>query len=312
MVVHNERDINNEKPPINLYIKRVGIVNVYLPTFSIRLGDNQILANTRVNAYIDLPAHYKGIHASRNYESIMDIFSEYVGKEMKIEELAINISRELLERHPYASSSEVHMKSLIIYAQKTPKTEKISYERASLIGRAIAKRYNDKIIVEKKIVGVEVAGITACPSAQRTLFDLIKKKRLIDKGIPDEVLNKMPKATHLQRAYARLLLELTPDYEVNALELIDIARESMSSKTYELLKREDEAEVILEALEKPLFAEDAIRNMAKRIVEELGDLPDDAIARFSIRSMESIHQHDLVAYLNCTIKQLKDIVGVLP
>ena len=299
-------DVNIEQPKLKFHIRRVGIVNVNVPTFSMKIGGSSTLAVAKVSAFIDLPATYKGIHASRSYESIVDVFLDCVGKEMKIEEFCSQTAEDLLKRHSYASRSEVRMMSLIVFPQITPKTEKISYERAYLIGRAVAKRKKSEVNITKRSIGVKVAGITACPSAQRTLIS--KTAEMLGKVNPDlidEILKVVPKATHLQRAYAKLIIQLPGKYDVDAFKLIKIARKSTSSQTYELLKREDEAEVILSALNNPMFAEDVVRQMAKGVLENFPELPDETKVFLSIRSLESIHQHDLVAYLHTTLKQLR-------
>ena len=297
-------DVNMERPPVSIEINRVGIVNVYVPIFSVRVGSRSALAMARVNAFINLPPDYKGIHASRNYESIMDIFTRYVGRRMRVEEICIGVARDLLDRHPYASSSDVLMKCLITLPERTPRTGKVSYERAYLYGRALARRGDDGTVeIVRKGVGVKVAGITACPSAQRTIYAEVARRVGVVADPPEA-----PRATHMQRAFARVMVEMGEQYEVDALKLIRIARESMSARTYELLKREDEAQVIIDALRRPRFAEDVVREMAKRIVEEYKSLPDDTLVYLYVRSLESIHQHDLVAVLRSTLGNLRRVI----
>ena len=300
-------DVNLERPTINLEINRVGIINIHIPIFSMRIGDYSALAIARVSAFINLPPDIKGIHASRNYESIMDVFLSHIGREMRIEEFCCHIAKDLLRRHDYASSSEVKMKCLIIFPQETPRTGRVSYEKSYLLGRAIAvKEDNHNAFIIRKGVGVEVVGITACPSAQRTLLAEVMRMSKDDNIRRILTNDKIPKATHIQRTYARVFLEFKNDYKLNALSLIKIARGSMSSQTYELLKREDEAQVILNALNNPMFTEDVVRKIAKRLIEEFPNLPNDTIIKIFVRSLESIHQHDLVAKLYITAKRLKD------
>jgi GTP cyclohydrolase-4 len=291
-------DVNVEMPDTTIELKRVGIVNVYIPAFSMKIGDLSAVAVAKVEAYIDLPPIYKGIHASRNYESIAEVFSDYVAKERRIEELCCLVAKDLLERHPYASRSEVRMRCLILYPEETPVTGKRSYEKSYLLGRAIATRSGDSLGIVRKSVGVEVTGITACPSAQRTILAMHGEERP----------GSLPGPTHIQRAYARVIIDMPANYTVNALRLIEIVRSSMSAPTYELLKREDEARVIMKAISRPMFIEDVAREIAKNLKDELSHLPDNTIVRISVRSLESIHQHDLVANLYISLKRLREIV----
>ncbi len=69
----------------------------------------------------------------------------------------------------------------------------------------------------------------------------------------------------------------------------------MRAKPYEILKRPDEAKVVEMAHKKPMFVEDCVREMAKRVVESFTELPDDSIITIRQINEESIHQHDAVA-----------------
>ena len=56
---------------------------------------------------------------------------------------------------------------------------------------------------------------------------------------------------------------------------------------------------------KPMFVEDCVREMAKRVVETFGYLPDDSIVTITQINEESIHQHDAVAERVASIGELR-------
>lgn len=301
-------DVNVRRPEVGLSINRVGVTDVVLPVFSMKIGRGEsVLAIARVDAFIDLPKKYKGIHASRNYESITEVFSKYVGKKLKMEELCDEMAKDLLERHPYSNRSEVNMRTLLTFSNETPKSGKKSYESARLIGRSVAQREEEEYRT-KRTVGIEVGGMSACPSAQEEL-KTITKERL--RGIVESeekiqtILKRITLGTHMQRVFAKLMIDVPEGKEVDVFDLINIVEHSLSSPSYELLKREDEVAVILNTLSKPMFTEDIVRTMARKTIEKFHDFPNETMISASIRSLESIHQHNMEAELSMSLGELK-------
>jgi GTP cyclohydrolase-4 len=99
----------------------------------------------------------------------------------------------------------------------------------------------------------------------------------------------------------------TDDSDHVGLErIIKILKDSMSARIYELLKRGDESYVVLEAHKNPRFVEDCVREIAKKVVQEFGYLPGDAVVTIKQTNEESIHQHDAYAERKATIAELRD------
>ena len=59
------------------------------------------------------------------------------------------------------------------------------------------------------------------------------------------------------------------------------------------------------AHKKPMFVEDCVREMAKRVVETFTQLPDDSIVTLKQVNEESIHQHDALAERIASIGELR-------
>ena len=59
------------------------------------------------------------------------------------------------------------------------------------------------------------------------------------------------------------------------------------------------------AHKKPMFVEDCVREMAKRVVETFTAPPDDSIITIKQINEESIHQHDAVAERVASIGDLR-------
>jgi len=76
-------------------------------------------------------------------------------------------------------------------------------------------------------------------------------------------------------------------------DLIRLVEESASCDLYSILKRPDEKYVTEKAYENPMFVEDVVREVAKRLSA------DPNITWFSVESenFESIHNHSAYAYV---------------
>jgi hypothetical protein len=71
-----------------------------------------------------------------------------------------------------------------------------------------------------------------------------------------------------RRGKGFLCLETDDDQRVGLEDIINILKDSMSARIYELLKRGDESYVVLEAHKNPRFVEDCVREMAKKVLAE--------------------------------------------
>jgi GTP cyclohydrolase IV len=142
--------------------------------------------------------------------------------------------------------------------------------------------------------------MTACPCAQELVAGRARE-RLADDGFTEEdierVLEHVPVATHNQRGLGTLKIGCTEacDDEIDALELLAIVEDSMSSEIYELMKRTDEAAVVEKAHRRPRFVEDCVREMVGGVIERFPDLSDRAFVFARQENLETIHQHNVVA-----------------
>jgi GTP cyclohydrolase-4 len=91
------------------------------------------------------------------------------------------------------------------------------------------------------------------------------------------------------------MMDSQEGYDIEADDLIDIVEGSISSPTYEILKRDDEAELTINAHMNPRFVEDVVREILNRILEKYGNLPDDVAVAVKSESEESIHKHNAFA-----------------
>jgi GTP cyclohydrolase IV len=111
------------------------------------------------------------------------------------------------------------------------------------------------------------------------------------------VFEAVPVATHNQRGLGTLKVGCTEacDDEIDALSLLRIVEDSMSSEIYELMKRTDEGAVVEKAHRRPRFVEDCVREMVAGVVASFPDLSDQGYVYARQENLETIHQHNVVA-----------------
>jgi GTP cyclohydrolase IV len=132
----------------------------------------------------------------------------------------------------------------------------------------------------------------------------------VDSKIIYEFFDNIPMATHNQRGRGIISIEVSNGYKVSIDKIIRIIEESMSSNIYELLKRNDEAMLVETAHKNPKFVEDCVRTMAKKIVNEFTDLPDEAIITIKQINEESIHTHNAFAERIASLAELKSELNI--
>jgi GTP cyclohydrolase-4 len=290
-------DVQSEVPKIRLKINRVGLINVRIPLEVIGRSDGYVLQNSVFSVFVNLPANQRGIHASRSYESIYEVLSSTTWKTAKLEDISKYIVEKLLEKHEYSDWAEGNFRAELYRTVKSPVTRKDSLERFMIRAGATGWRKENKITSQRHI-GVTVSGITACPCAQEMI-----KKIITIRG--EQASRRTPIATHMQRTFASVDLRLVGDESVDLVELGDIVKTCLSAPTYDLLKRADEAYLVMDAVKNPVFVEDAVRIIALRIAESFPRLSPRTEVKIVVKSVESIHNHDFAAKLKTNLEEIR-------
>ena len=287
-------DVQNRRLSNGFMLSRVGVTGVKKPVQVCRSGKTVTLFCV-FDVFVDLPSSQKGSHLSRNLEVISEVVESSLSKPVKgLEELAATMGKDLLERHEYASFSEVNI-TADYFLERTVPSGRRTMESYKLLARSVAKRGNGM----KKMIGVEVIGMTACPCAMETVADL-KYGNLRDKS------KDGPNITHNQRNITTVLMEVPESYDVEANDLIDIVESSFSSPTFEILKRAEEAQVVIVAHDNPKFVEDVVRANLTKILAKFKNLPDDTLVTVRSESQESIHKHNAFAERVTTLSELRN------
>ncbi len=273
-------------------LSRVGVRGVRKPVLVKRNGLDGTLNNAlncSIDIFVDLPAEQKGSHMSRNVEVLNEVVDASVRSPITgIEDMAADICKKLLVHHEYATTADVSISSEYFRSSKTP-LGRDTFEMFHIMAGGHIVRGGPLT----KRIGVRVVGMTACPCAQQTVTEML------------EYTGDMPVMSHNQRNVVTIEMTTSEDISIEADDLIDIAQESFSSPTFELLKRPDEGQVVINAHRNTRFVEDVVREVLVRIVQRYKGLPDDVLVSVQSDSEESIHKHDAYADRVATLGELR-------
>ncbi|QSZ67483.1 GTP cyclohydrolase I FolE2 [Methanofollis aquaemaris] len=300
-------DVQSTCPDVRINLTRVGVKNVKKLVEVSRPDKRPVVFISNFDVYVDLPGSLKGANLSRNFEVIDEVLQEAIdGKVSEIEELCSVVARKLLDHHEYAERTEIQMRSEFMVRRETPVSKTWCHEVVKVYARAVAKRNGEHPIIRKSI-GAEVTGMTACPCAQDIMKDHaihVMQDLKVEPEKIDAFFEQVPMATHNQRGRGFLCIETDDDSHVSLEAIINVLKASMSASIFELLKRGDENYVVMQAHSNARFVEDCVREMARRVVQEFGDLPGDSALLLRQTNEESIHQHDAYAERKATLAEL--------
>jgi GTP cyclohydrolase-4 len=296
----------DEEPEVKLAINRVGVAKVRR-IVRLLVGGRETVFNGEFAMVADLAPDKAGVHMSRFGELLEETTLEVLARTERpgrIEEIVAQIAREIVDSQN-ALQADVRLRADFGLERWTPVSGKRGEETYTLIGIAHAGRDGTR-----RVVGVEAEGMTACPCAQSMVREH-SLRELVEAGFTEReatrALDALPVATHNQRGRGTLLIGATRDRdaEVRAEDLVEIVENSMSSETYDLLKRPDEFFIVNKAHHNPKFVEDVVRGILARALDVYADFADDTFAAASHVNYESIHKHDAFAEAFGTFGELR-------
>lgn len=300
-------DIQSTKPNVQLRLTRVGVKNLKLSLHILGEGGSLSLVPT-IDLFVDLPSDKRGVHLSRDPESLHELLEEQNSfKANRIEDFCETVARRLLDKHQYANRAEVRLRSNYVVIRKPPNIGKPTQEPCKIFANAIATKKDSDINVSR-MVGISVVGFTTCPCTQG-LMKALTEEKLFKLGYGEEdakkITENVPLATHTQRTRGTILIQVPENLSINVEGLVNIVENSMSGQTYAVLKRPAEASVIVEAHGKARFTEDVVREMLGALVRRYSKFPDETRVFAQAFSQESVHKHDIVAERVATLGEIR-------
>ncbi len=268
-------DIQDEQPMIPIPLQRVGFKGVR-KRIILNTPQGRIALDLDLDITVSIGKDRRGAHLSRNIEALP--LEEVLGEDQSksLESYLERVAYRLLELHEYATVAESRARTVYyvnIEYEGINGIEPVDVEVKVRVSRDGSKKWS---------VSVTVRGMSVCPSAQRTIKELLGSVKLAP--------------SHVQRV--NLTGRVTTKGEMVRIE--DIAGalvKSLSAPSFTLLKREDEARLVLLAHKKPRFAEDIVREALYNIANAIKDkVCKDSIIEVEVDSCESIHPHNVYAY----------------
>ncbi|WP_128476347.1 GTP cyclohydrolase MptA [Halorussus pelagicus] len=298
-------DVQASEPDVTVGLNRVGVTGVTKLVELARPEKRPIVLTAEFEVLVDLPSWRKGADMSRNMEVVDEILEDAVSEPTyRVEDVCGEAAERLLEKHDYTSKAEVEMEAEYMIKDRTPESDRPTQATADIIASATATEEGTR-----EQIGARVTGMTVCPCSQGMMGQTAREK-LEELGVGEaevrEFLQEIPQAGHSQRGHATLTVESEGAPEVNLMELIEVARDSMSARIYNLAKRPDEDHMTFEAHANAKFVEDCVRDMAEGVVSEFPDLPDDAVVTMKQSNDESIHQHNAHAERVAEVGSLRE------
>lgn len=288
-----------------IVLHQVGVNGVRKPIHVQRAG-RVVTLSAEFRVTVDLPSDRKGSDLSRNAEVLAELVDRTATQPVAgLESACLTVAQQLLARHPYATESRVEAKAEYFIARGV-KPGRESFEGYLLLAEASAARGEDGAVLARRSIGAEAVGMTACPCAMETCRAALEGQF---PALKDPTLREMPIVTHNQRNRTRLVLDLPEGADVEAEAIIEAIEAAQSSPTFDILKRGDEAKVVLDAHRRPKFVEDVLRDLLASVPVRFPRLPDSTGVRAETVSEESIHKYDVVAAHRATVGEIRATSG---
>ena len=286
-------DVPEERPSFPLLLDEVGIVNktVWVSLNENRWGRLPFTADILIN----LPAERRGIHMSRIERAITELHDQEF---TDLRDYALVLGAQVMDSQP-ATTGSIVLRGQVPLLQASPISELISIDTVEI---GITARFADRNGARRTqvMIGATICHLTACPCTLAYNQVLFNQEN-----------SPYPLATHSQRSKTSLMIESrtdspplapTHDETINCLSsALHISRD--------LLKRPDEAELILQAHRQPQFVEDVVRETARSVGKMFANrLPAATRVRIKSLSLESIHIHDVTCRLDTSLNEILEVL----
>ncbi|MFD1585790.1 GTP cyclohydrolase MptA [Halorientalis brevis] len=284
-------DVQASSPEVRVGLNRVGVTGVEKLVKLGRQDDRPIVLMADFSVFVDLPSWRKGADMSRNMEVIDETLEAAVAEEAyRVEDVCGEAAERLLDKHDYTTKAEVRMEAEYVTRERTPESDRPTQSTADIIASATATEDGTH-----EEIGARVTGMTVCPCSQGMSTSRARETLRglnVEDEVIDQFLEEVPQPGHSQRGHATLTIESEGAPEADLNDIIEVARDSMSARIYNLAKRPDEDHMTYESHKDAKFVEDCVRSMAEGVVDAFPDLPEDAIVTMKQSNDESIHQHN--------------------
>jgi GTP cyclohydrolase I len=251
-------DIQNQKDHRKIEINKVGVKNIRYPITVLDKAKGVQHTVASVNMYVDLPHQFKGTHMSR----FVEILNKFKG-EISIKSFSSILLEMKLKLKAKSAHLEVEFPYFIEKEAPVTRSKSLMEYICRFCGSSDQRGKDDFY------VGIVVPITTVCPCS----------KEISKYG------------AHNQRSIVTVRLRFRKFIWIE--DIIQLIEDCASCDLYSILKRPDEKYVTEKAYKNPMFVEDVVREIAKRLKRDLN------IIWYAVESenFESIHNHSAYAYV---------------
>ena len=251
-------DIQNQKDHRKIEINKVGVKNIRYPITVLDKAKGVQHTVASVNMYVDLPHQFKGTHMSR----FVEILNKFKG-EISIQSFSSILLEMKLKLKAKSAHLEVEFPYFIEKEAPVTRSKSLMEYICRFCGSSDQRGKDDFY------VGIVVPITTVCPCS----------KEISKYG------------AHNQRSIVTVRLRFRKFIWIE--DIIQLIEDCASCDLYSILKRPDEKYVTEKAYKNPMFVEDVVREIAKRLKRDLN------ITWYAVESenFESIHNHSAYAYV---------------
>jgi GTP cyclohydrolase-4 len=286
-------DVPEERPSFPLPLDQVGISGktVWVLFENEQWGRLPFAAEILIN----LPAAVRGIHMSRIEQAISELHDQRFAD---LRDYALDLGGKVMDGQR-ASACSIALRGQVPLLQQSPISELVSIDTVEV--SALAQFHAKKTVTSPMVmVGATLCHLTACPCTLAYNQVLFNQEN-----------SPYPLATHSQRSKTSLMIESRLDLSPPAPsfdELINCLSSALHVSR-DLLKRPDEAELILQAHRQPQFVEDVVRETAREVGKTFaGRLPAATRVIIKSLSLESIHIHDVTCKLDTSLQEILTVM----
>jgi len=288
-VISTCKDVPEEVPSFQIKLTEVGIAGKIV---WVKLPEGRFPFDAEI--YVNLPSGIRGIHMSRIEAVIANLYSQQFSD---LRHYTSNLASLILDCQQ-GDRVRVIVRGKIPMIKRTSVSNRLSIDSLEISSETEGFfDYDLKKNVFNTTLGVGVSHMTACPCTQ------VYNQGLIECMTP----SALPLPTHSQRSITWLYVMSkgdNPQYE----ELTMCLNNALHI-TSDLLKRPDEAEMVIKAHTYPQFVEDTAREVAKEVGKRFYDLlPSDTSIIIDSLSLESIHSRDVRCKLKTNLGEICSIL----
>jgi len=290
-------DVPSSIPLQPFSINKAGIVNqfAYITVRSL-FSEEYVPVYCKVGMQVSLQGH-RGIHMSRCEEALFELVDQ---RHESLESFASQLAKRLQEVQS-AEAAYVELEGFYLANRKTVKTQRTSHDRLILTVECHRSHATESIKI-----GMTAFNMTACPCTRTyTKFAVVPKLREMGLSLDQirQILSVTNSGTHTQRGLATIVLDKNAD-DVTHGALYTILNESCHL-VFELLKRPDEHDLVVRALQRPQFTEDVAREIAQAALSRFGEtVPSATTIAITSTLFDSIHIHDVYTEITSTFGEL--------